>query len=96
LNGSGFYSVTGDIGSVAAAEPSINPTTADQLKQLNDQTIIPHHRVSLDSEWDHFKDGAEKDHWTLAGLWGWPGDSQDWGARFTLPTLGYYRLIKHR
>ena len=27
-------------GSLAAAEPSINPTTADQLKQLNDQTII--------------------------------------------------------
>ncbi len=40
-------------GSVAAAEPSINPTKADQLKQLNDQTIIATH-VSLDSEWDHF------------------------------------------
>ena len=77
-------------GSVAAAEPSINPTTADQLKQLNDQTIIVTH-VSLDSEWDHFKDGAEKATWTLAGLWGWPqGDSQDWGIRFTVP-FSYYR-----
>ena len=77
-------------GSVAAAESSINPTTADQLKQLNDQTIIATH-VSLDSEWDHFKDGTEKATWTLAGLWGWPaGDSQDWGIRFRLP-LSYYR-----
>ena len=77
-------------GSVAAAELSINPTTADQLKQLNDQTIIATH-VSLDSEWDHFKDGAEKATWTLAGLWGWPaGDSQDWGIRFRLP-FSYYR-----
>jgi hypothetical protein len=71
--------------SLAAAEPSINPTTADQLKQLNDQTIIGTH-VSLDSEWDHFKDGAEKATWTLTGLWGWPAsDSQDWGIRFKLP-----------
>ncbi len=77
-------------GSVAAAESSINPTTADQLKQLNDQTIIATH-VSLDSEWDHFKDGAEKATWTLAGLWGWPGgDSQDWGIRFRLP-FSYYQ-----
>jgi hypothetical protein len=72
-------------GSLAAAERSINLTTADQLKQLNDQTIIGTH-VSLDSEWDHFKDGAEKATWTLAGLWGWPvRDSQDWGIRFRLP-----------
>jgi hypothetical protein len=77
-------------GSIAAAEPSINPTTADQLKQLNDQTIIATH-VSLDSEWDHFKDGAEKATWTLAGLWGGPvSDSQDWGIRFRLP-FSYYR-----
>ena len=47
--------------------------------------------MSLDSEWDHFKDGAEKATWTLAGLWGWrAGDSQDWGIRFRLP-LSYYR-----
>jgi hypothetical protein len=80
-------------GSLAAAEPSINPTTADQLKQLNDQTIIATH-VSLDSEWDHFKDSAEKATWTLAGLWGWPAsDSQDWGIRFKLP-FSYYRTDK--
>ena len=77
-------------GSLAAAELSISPTTADQLKQLNDQTIIGTH-VSLDSEWDHFKDNAEKATWTLAGLWGWPvSDSQDWGIRFKLP-FSYYR-----
>jgi len=77
-------------GSLAAAEPSINPTTADQLKQLNDQTIIATH-VSLDSEWDHFKDSAENATWTLAGLWGWPvSDSQDWGIRFRLP-FSYHR-----
>jgi hypothetical protein len=72
-------------GSLAAAEPSINLTTADQLKQLNDQTIIGTH-VSLDSEWEHFKDGAEKATWTLGGLWGWRvSDWQDWGIRFKLP-----------
>ncbi len=77
-------------GSLAAAERSINPTTADQLKQLNDQTIIGTH-VSLDSEWDHFEDGAEKATWTLGGLWGWPAsDSQDWGIRFKLP-FSYHR-----
>jgi hypothetical protein len=72
-------------GSLAAAEPSINPTTADQLKQLNDQTIIGTN-LSLDSEWDHFKDGAEKATWTLTGLWGWPvSEWEDWGIRFKLP-----------
>jgi hypothetical protein len=72
-------------GSLAAAEPSINPTTADQLKQLNDQTIIGTN-VSLDSEWDHFKDGVEKATWTLTGLWGWPvSEWEDWGIRFKLP-----------
>lgn len=72
-------------GSLTAAEPSINPTTANQLKQLNDQTIIGTH-ISLDSEWEHFKDGAEEMTWTLTGLWGWPAnDSQDWGIRFKLP-----------
>jgi hypothetical protein len=77
-------------GSLAAAEPSINPTTADQLKQLNDRTIIGTH-VSLDSEWDHFKDGAEKATWTLGGLWGWRvSDSQDLGIRFRLP-FSYHR-----
>jgi hypothetical protein len=77
-------------GSLAAAELSINPTTADQLKQLNDETIIRTH-VSLDSEWDHFKDSAEKATWTLTGLWAWPvSDSQDWGIRFKLP-LSYLR-----
>jgi hypothetical protein len=60
------------------------------LKQLNDQTIIGTH-VSLDSEWNQFKHGAEKAAWTLAGLWGWPvGDVQDWGIRFKVP-FGYRR-----
>jgi hypothetical protein len=72
-------------GSIAATEPSINPTTADQLKQLNDQTIIRTY-VSLDSGWDHFKDSAEKATFTLTGLWARAvSDSQDWGIRFRLP-----------
>ena len=63
---------------------------AEQLKQLNDQTIIGT-RVLLDSEWDQFKHGAQKGTWTLAGLWGWPvSDYQDWAVRFKLP-LVYHR-----
>jgi len=76
--------------SLSAIESSTDPTAAEQLKQLNDQTIIGN-RVSLGSDWSHFKDGAEKATWTLAGLWGWPiSDRQDWGVRFKLP-FAYYR-----
>jgi long-subunit fatty acid transport protein len=78
------------VATVAAVEPLTDPTAAEQLKQLNDQTIIGTH-VSLDSEWNQFKHGAEKATWTLAGLWGWPAsDFQDWGIRFTVP-FGYRR-----
>jgi hypothetical protein len=67
------------------AEPRSNPTTADELKQLNDPTLLVTH-VSLESEWDQFKDGAEKLNWTFTGLWGWRvSDCQDWAIRFTLP-----------
>ena len=54
-----------------AAEPSPPPATAaaDQLKALNDQTIIQS-SVWLDTEWDQFKHGAEEATWTLAGLFG--------------------------
>jgi hypothetical protein len=77
-------------GRLAAVEPSTDPAAADQLKQLNDQTIIGT-RVSLDSEWDQFNHGAEKAMWTVAGLWGWRlSDSQDWGVRFRLPVV-YHR-----
>ena len=72
-------------GRIAAAEPPTNPVAADELKQLNDQTII-HSAVFLDTEWDHFKDGAGKATWTLGGLWGWPvSDWQDWAIRLKLP-----------
>jgi hypothetical protein len=74
-------------GTVTAVEPLTDPTAAEQLKQLNDQTIIGT-RVLLDSEWDQFKHGAEKATWTLAGLWGWPvSDCQDWAIRFKLPLV---------
>jgi hypothetical protein len=77
-------------GSIAATEPSINPTTVDELKQLNDQTIIRTY-VSLDSEWDHSKDGTENATFTLTGLWARAvSDSQDWGIRFRLP-FSYHR-----
>jgi hypothetical protein len=75
---------------VAAVEPTTASTVADELKQLNDQTIIKT-RVSLNSEWDQFKDGAEKAVWTLSGLWaGRVSDWQDWGIRLNLP-FDYYR-----
>ena len=79
-------------GTLAAVEPSpeTTATAAEQLKELNDQTIIGTH-VLLDSEWDQLKHGAEKATWTLAGLWGWPvSDRQDWAIRFKLPFV-YHR-----
>jgi hypothetical protein len=40
----------------------------------------------LDTEWDHFKGGAEEATWTLAGLWGWRvSEWQDWAIRLKLP-----------
>jgi len=67
------------------AESRPNPTTADELKQLNDPTLLVTH-VSLESEWDQFKDGAERMNWTFTGLWGWRlSDRQDWAIRFKLP-----------
>jgi hypothetical protein len=72
---------------IPAAEVSTNSeaTAAEQLKQLNDQTII-NSRVSLDTEWDQFQHGAEKATWTLAGLWAWRVNAwEDWGVRLKLP-----------
>ena len=67
------------------AESRPNPTTADELKQLNDPTLLVTH-VSLESEWDEFKDDAERVNWTFTELWGWRvSDYQDWAIRFTLP-----------
>jgi hypothetical protein len=71
-----------------AAEPSSvysAPVAADQLKALNDQTII-RSSVWLDSEWDQFKHGAEGATWTLGGLWGARvSDRQDWAVRLKVP-----------
>ncbi|HKR30946.1 MAG TPA: hypothetical protein VJT08_10720 [Terriglobales bacterium] len=63
----------------------------DELKQLNDQTIIQS-RVFVDTEWDHFNHGAEKATWTLEGLWGWRASEwQDWAVGLSLPFV-YDRL----
>ena len=70
-----------------AAEPSPPPATAaaDQLKALNDQTIIQS-SVWLDTEWDQYKHGAEEATWTLGGLWGSRvSDRQDWAMRLKVP-----------
>ncbi len=76
-----------------AAEPSSIDSataTAEQLKALNDRTIITS-RVWLDTEWDQFKQGAEKATWTLGGLWGWRArDEQDWALRLKVPFV-YHR-----
>jgi hypothetical protein len=67
------------------AERTANSTTADQLKQLNDPTLLITH-VSLESEWDQFKDAAKRVNWTFTGLWGWRvSDCQEWAVRLTLP-----------
>src|SRR5437667_12431877 len=80
--------ILGAAGVLPAAETSSvdsATTVADQLKALNDQTIIQS-RVWLDTEWDQFKEGAEKATWTLGGLWGWRvSDRQDWAVRLKVP-----------
>jgi len=71
-----------------AAEPSSvdsAATAADQLKALNDRTILQT-SVWLDTEWQQYKHGAEEATWTLAGLWGWRvSDWQDWAVRLKVP-----------
>ena len=60
-------------------------TAAEQLKALNDRTIITS-RVWLDTERDQFKQSAEKVKWMLGGLWGWRlRDEQDWAVRLKVP-----------
>ncbi len=75
-------------GLLPAAETSyVDSATAaaDQLKALNDQTIIQS-SVWLDTEWDQFKHGAEEATWTLGGLWGLRvSDRQDWAVRLKVP-----------
>ncbi len=81
----------------ARASPGAEPArvdsetaAAEQLKALNDRTIITS-RIFLDTEWDQFKEGAEKATWTLGGLWGWRArDQQDWAVRLKVPFV-YHR-----
>ncbi len=69
----------------ATGVESPGSTKADELKQLNDRTLLATH-VSLGSEWDQFKDDSEKGIWTVNGLLGWRvNDRQDWAIRFNLP-----------
>src|ERR1700757_2353506 len=75
-----FILVTTSVLPAAELSSDSKATAAEQLKQLNDQTIIGS-RIFLDTEWDHFKHGAEKVTWTLAGLWGWRvNECQDWAV----------------
>ncbi len=70
-----------------AAEPSPPPAAAaaDQLKALNDPTIIQSN-AWLDTEWDQYRHGAEEATWTLGGLWGWRvNERQDWAVRLKVP-----------
>ncbi len=75
-------------GVLPAAEVATDSDAAaaeEQLKQLNDRTIIGSY-ISLDTEWDQFKHGTEKATWTATGLWGWPvSERQDWAVRLKLP-----------
>lgn len=69
---------------VTAVTPT-DPTVADELKQLNDTTILKTH-LSLNSEWNQYKDGIEKASWALNALWSWRvSDYQDWAVRLNLP-----------
>jgi hypothetical protein len=72
-----------DILARAATPP--DPTVADELKQLNDRTLLSTH-LSLDTEWNQYKDGVERATWALNALWGGRvNDWQDWAIRFNLP-----------
>ncbi len=72
-------------GTLARAVPPPDPTVADELKQLNDRTLLRTH-LSLDSEWNQYKDGVEKASWALNALWGGRvSDWQDWAIRLNLP-----------
>ena len=76
------------IGRVLPAEERSSDDAAEveeQLKQLNDQTIIVSH-LWLDTEWDEFKHGAEAATWTVGGVWGWRvSGQQDWALRLKVP-----------
>jgi hypothetical protein len=76
------------IGRVLPAEERSSGDAAEaeeQLKQLNDQTIIVSH-LWIDTEWDQFKHGAEAATWTLGGVWGWRvSGQQDWALRLKVP-----------
>jgi len=70
---------------VRAAPPPDSTTVADELKQLNDRTLLRTH-LSLNTEWNHFKDGVERASWGLNALWGGRvSDWQDWAIRVNLP-----------
>src|SRR5437773_12331855 len=83
-------------GVLPAAEVATDSDAAaaeEQLKQLNDRTIIGSY-ISLDTEWDQFKHGTEKATWTATGLWGWPvSEWQDWAVRFKLPVVYARRAV---
>jgi len=73
----------------AAEQTSVDSATtaADQLKALRDQTIVQS-STWLDTEWDHYKHGAEEVTWTLAELWAWHvRDQQDWAIRLKVPIV---------
>jgi hypothetical protein len=85
-----FSLVTTSILPAAELSTDSEAVAAEQLKQLNDQTIIGS-RIFLDTEWDHFKNGAAKVTWTLGRLWGRRiNECQDWAVRLKLP-FAYYR-----
>jgi hypothetical protein len=77
-------------GVLSAADVATDSDAAaaeEQLKQLNDRTIIGSY-LALDTEWDQFKHGTKKITWTATGLWGWVvSDRQDWAVRLKLPVV---------
>jgi hypothetical protein len=86
-----FFSLTltaaGVLPAAEVATDSDAAAATEQLKQLNDRTIIASY-ASLDTEWDEFKHGTKKATWTTTGLWGWAlSDRQDWAVRLKLPVI---------
>ena len=72
-------------GTLARAVPPPNPTVADELKQLNDRTLLSTH-LSLDTEWNRYNNGVEKATWALNALWGGRvSDWEDWAIRLNVP-----------
>jgi hypothetical protein len=69
---------------VVGAPPN-EESVAEELKSLEDPSIL-RRRVSVDTEWNSFKDSSDDVEFTIARLWAWQlSPNQDWAVRINVP-----------